>query len=501
MIVTPRWLVLLQASNPRTKSSCKFFSIKGPELAGIDSKVAASNLCGFKLRSCVCCESGETILDSGLVQSAEEICYGTASLGALVFRPRKAESTDDLTGREMDTHDGGKETYKMFSGNKLITAIELWALLIFGICMLLFLLLTPEQMDVLLGVRQIPTLSLTGAFQPMESIFTLGLHWLSVATCVFFILVYHMYRLRLSGEVPVQQLECCCCGCFCLMLTLPRLRGINQFLMFLGVTFSVFMSLVGAIPLSLNELGHAAVAIIMFVVGVVHVIIHQHTLARIDPPWTRRQALVRTAAYVLVFPLTVSLMLTVLFVFISCRTPDCDAYVVQMLVVVEFVTALGLIVYVESFRGVAMDEAFVCLLWGERGDRREGSAATQMQTQTQTQAQAQGHTLTQTPTPTPTRTRDRDRDSDRERERDQGQRRAELEPDDKESESGDEGGGTWVHSPGVESGFGSGSVLGSGSVSENPSEPKLRGGAGVVVPILRSLSSFLQVERARGEGR
>jgi len=367
---------------------------------------------------------------------------------------------------EMDTQDGGKDLYKMFSGNNLITAIELWALLIFGICMLLFLLLTPEQMDVLLGVRQIPTLSLTGAFQPMESIFTLGLHWLSVGTCVFFIQVYHMYRLRLSGEVPVQQLECCCCGCNCFTLTLPRLRGINQFLMFLGVTFSVFMSLVGAIPLSLNELGHAAVAIIMFVVGVIHVIIHQHTLARIDPPWSRHQAIVRTSAYVLVFPLTVSLMLTVLLVFISCRTPDCDAYVVQMLVVVEFITALGLIVYVESFRGAAMNEAFVCLLWGERGDRGESSAATQIQTQAQiqtqiqTQAQGQGHS--------PTRTRDIARA--------QGQSRAaELDqPDDKEGESGDEGGGTWVHSPGVESGLGSGSGSASASGLENASEPKGR---------------------------
>ena len=137
------------------------------------------------------------------------------------------------------------------------------------------------------------------------------------------------------------------------------LKRSNQLLLAIGLGFSVFMSLVGAIPLSLNDTGHGTVAIIMFVLGVVHVLIHQSTLAQIAPRRSPRQRILGKVAFIFVAPLPFVSMLTILFVFVGCRTRDCLEFVVQMLVVVEFQVAIGLLVYVESFRGAELARSFV----------------------------------------------------------------------------------------------------------------------------------------------
>jgi len=252
------------------------------------------------------------------------------------------------------------EWLTLVTGDFLITVIVTWAIAVFGICMLLFMLLTPNEMFFVLGVRQIPTLSLSGAYQPMEAIFTLGLHWLSAGTALFFSVVFNSYRIHLDAmahaSLSHEALSCCCCCC---KISLPMLKRCNQLLLAIGLGFSVFMSLVGAIPLSLNDTGHGTVAIIMFVLGVVHVLVHQSTLAQIAPRRSPRQRILGKVAFIFVAPLPFVSMLTILFVFVGCHTRDCLDYVVQMLVVVEFQVAIGLLVYVESFRGAELARSFV----------------------------------------------------------------------------------------------------------------------------------------------
>jgi hypothetical protein len=155
----------------------------------------------------------------------------------------------------------------LLTGNSLVTALIVWAILVFGVCMLLFMLLAPDQLLYLFGIRQIPTLSLSGAFQPGEAIFTLGLHWLSVMSVVFFFLIYqknqrHILSVQAIQPPPVTRVIVCCC--FVCPLEGPALHRVNSVLLLFGLGFSFFMALVGTIPLSLNENGHGTVAILMF---------------------------------------------------------------------------------------------------------------------------------------------------------------------------------------------------------------------------------------------
>ena len=258
------------------------------------------------------------------------------------------------------------EQLSFFTGNDLITALISWSLLVFGICMLLFMLLTPDEMFYVLGVKQIPTLSLSGAFQPMEAIFTLGLQWLSVMSAILFFLIWqknkrHILILQFLQPPPFTRLMVCCC--FACPLQGPQLHRVNTFLLGLGLGFSFFMALVGATPLSLNELGHGTVAILMFVLGVFHVILHFHSLRHLYAHLplqdgkgreidSKRHLQVSALAYFMVLPLNVFIIIIVFITFVSCSSLDCRDFVVQMLVVLEFTTAIGLIAYVESNRGI-----------------------------------------------------------------------------------------------------------------------------------------------------
>jgi len=289
------------------------------------------------------------------------------------------------------------EHLSLFSGNALITALISWSLLVFGICMLLFMLLTPQEMFYVLGVKQIPTLSLSGAYQPMEAIFTLGLHWLSVMSAILFFLIWqknkrHIRKLQSLEPPPFTRLMVCCC--FACPLEGPQLDRVNTVLLGLGLGFSFFMALVGAIPLSLNELGHGTVAILMFILGVFHVVLHFHSLRQLYAHLpqedgkgrevdSQRHQQVSALAYFLVLPLNILIIVIVFITFVSCSSLECRDFVVQMLVVLEFTTAIGLIVYVESNRGMDFSVTIVQLFF-------RGHEQLQLQLQEQGQEQEAG---------------------------------------------------------------------------------------------------------------
>lgn len=314
-----------------------------------------------------------------------------------------------------------EDELSLLSANCAITALVAWAVAVFAVCMCMFLVLDSSKQMTVLGVVQIPTLSLTGAYQPMQAIFTLGLSWMSVGTALIFNLVYfhlegkiddadraaacspslppssapsrprpspsgrsHHLRSAASSESLSNNDNGTACGDLnfvsvssanlppdehqhrqrqeqqrdaippparpllpplcCFIFTRRSCHLWNLLLWGIGMIFSVFMALVGTIPLTLNETGHGTVAIIMFIAGVVHLVLYHFSIAPLDRPCAgagpplavvqkmSRQTSVRCIALGLIVPLNVCILITIFVTFLSCDTKQCREYVVQMLV-------------------------------------------------------------------------------------------------------------------------------------------------------------------------
>jgi hypothetical protein len=85
----------------------------------------------------------------------------------------------------------------------------------------------------------------------------------------------------------------------------------------------------------------------------------------------------------LVLPLNILIIVIVFITFVTCSSLECRDFVVQMLVVLEFTTAVGLIVYVESNRGMDFSVTIVQLFF-------RGHEQLQLQLQEQEQEAGQG---------------------------------------------------------------------------------------------------------------
>jgi hypothetical protein len=109
---------------------------------------------------------------------------------------------------------------------------------------------------------------------------------------------------------------------------------------------------------------------------VIHVVLYFHSLRqlpsllpssnklRVDD--TKRHLLVTGLAYFFVLPINIVLIVVVFIVFISCDSFGCRDFVVQTVVVLEFTTAVGLILYVESHRGMDFSRTVLQLFFKEQ---------------------------------------------------------------------------------------------------------------------------------------
>ena len=260
----------------------------------------------------------------------------------------------------------------ILSGHGVINLSWIVGLTTFCVSAIIFLTMHYDELWIVYGVKQLPTLSLTGAYDPSESVFTAGLHLFGFLSFWFFILVYRVYHVHIenlndeddSTRYSNDLLLCCC------SVNLPktRLHHINKALLCIGMVFSVFMFLTGSIPLTLNFTAHSGVACIMFMCGIIHVLLFSATLGKAFPLHSlplfkqsndsienadisgNRTRLLHKVSVFIILPLNITLFIVALAVFVSCSTQNCREFSVQTVVVLEYNVVLALGLYLEGFR-------------------------------------------------------------------------------------------------------------------------------------------------------
>jgi len=237
--------------------------------------------------------------------------------------------------------------------------------------------LTPGHYDEkrpIFGIDQIPTISHTGSVEPEESIFAAGLHIFSIISYALFIFIYRVSDKKIKQETENNADED----------IMVYMNGINQFLFTTGSIFSVFMFLTGSVSLTLSLPLHGLAAFIMFATGYVHVIVFTLTIGKnyeltsinlISNNNGRNQGRTKMLHNIALFLLVVInglLLLSAIIVFFSCgsfqenenkdeekNTKTCSEYSLQTVVVMEYITVIGLLLYVEGFRCQEFSDACI----------------------------------------------------------------------------------------------------------------------------------------------
>ena len=242
----------------------------------------------------------------------------------------------------------------------IITTVVLGALFFPACFALYFELHAAEETVYVFGIPQIPTLSLTGAFWPSSAIFTLFMHIYAGLSFLIFSMITEIYSARIAQSSSLSKKQ------------KRSLTIINRVLYYLGVVFSLFLVLTGTILISRAEIAHAIVAIIMFIAGVLHICIFTWTLGLLGhegadgeetetnegkntnfPQILRKYVGLRWwfTAFLLAVPFNVIALLVGFAVGMTCgkTSEKCRALGVQMVVVVEYTTAIALFLYVVGF--------------------------------------------------------------------------------------------------------------------------------------------------------
>jgi len=234
----------------------------------------------------------------------------------------------------------------LLTGNDVITAIEATAIVTFTLSFVLFYVLHNDNVPILFGVEQLPTLSLTGGYLPERIIFSMGLAIFAFWSLTLFPMIYVLYREKidnlLDGERTPEK---------------PDLHKINDVLLVIGVIFSCLLLLTGAVPITVAETTHAVLAILMFITGVVHLLLFVLTLAPRFPN-TRQQGW-QVGAALIAAPVNVLALIASFVTLAFCDSRDCRELAAQMVVVVEYTTVVALLMYLEGFRTREMGRTFL----------------------------------------------------------------------------------------------------------------------------------------------
>lgn len=274
--------------------------------------------------------------------------------------PRSSENLTDVFF-EVESEPGSEEGTSFqpcglcrVSGVAIIFTILILAVICFPLCFILFYESQDGKIEVKMGVQTLPTLSLTGGYWPNSAIFTLFLHIYSFLSIILFSMVTNIFARRIESLHTEKDKG-------------PLLVA-NKTLFVLAMVFSLFLLLTGTIVVVESNIIHAVVAIIMFVAGVLHICVFTFTIGHIRAA-DRGGTLVvlgnnfaesldksiglrwQFAAFLLAVPVNVVALLTGFIVGLSCGLEDagCLAFSVQVVVVVEYTTALALLLYIVGF--------------------------------------------------------------------------------------------------------------------------------------------------------
>lgn len=274
----------------------------------------------------------------------------------------KSESSNQLT---------------LITGSALVKACILWPMIFVPTCFILFFSIHSRFGFETDGIKQIPTLSVTGMFAPESIIFTYGLHLESVLLSFFFVTVYAAYRKRICS-LPLSAtnydiesdekrnddddnssasmtftaiLKLYCCG-ICTPVAhrdANFLHHWNGFILLLGLIASFFMSIVGSISLSVEPTTHSVFAFFMYLSAVLHMLFMYCTISG-SIGYSPKQLLLHRCCLFTCLPLNVIMMVIGGVVYASCDSYTCRKFTTDLPSALEYSTTLALLVYVYCFK-------------------------------------------------------------------------------------------------------------------------------------------------------
>lgn len=259
----------------------------------------------------------------------------------------------------------------------LVDFAVIWPFVICAVTFPLFYAIHPNSRDKVLGYRQIPTISQTGALVPESLFLTYGLHAEAAVLGILFVLLYYLFeakirkieaKLRHSGaredstasdwmNITIgQRLSIMCCSCCCCcrppltaLKDVPYLRYWNSVLVIFGLIAAFLMSLVGSITLNVDSAVHGTVAFIMFFFAILHMVIFYNTIADAMKQ-TKFQVLLHRLCIFVCIPLNIIGLVFAGLLYMFCKSPVCITCAVDLIPALEFSTTIALVMYVYRFR-------------------------------------------------------------------------------------------------------------------------------------------------------
>lgn len=287
------------------------------------------------------------------------------------------------TEQNKETH----EPYVICSGLFIVTASILCPIIMCAITFPLFLVLHHGAMDSVRGYDQIPTISGTGQYFPERLFFTYGLHLEGLFLAVLFLFIYAKFKNRIAQlakgsefELRGPQRKNLTCltmlthlFCFWRASEQEKARD-SQYLIFwnktlttIGLAAAFLMTAVGTTTLSVEPTVHSVLAFLMFGLGILHMLFFYFTLARVMDV-TYCDLILHRVCLFMTIPFNILLLVLIGILWVQCPRGPCVHGAVTLVPVIEYSTAVFLLLYmfrfyniVESMRLAVMDTGFALL--------------------------------------------------------------------------------------------------------------------------------------------
>jgi hypothetical protein len=202
-------------------------------------------------------------------------------------------------------------------------------------CFFFFYFMHPKKRYEIHGVHQVPTFSLAGSYFPGDIIFTLGLHIMAFVFFTFFAAVYFVYEDKIGHLDGISSIK-------------SDLHKWNKRLLFLALTFTVLMALVGSVSLETSPSVHGTIAFFMFFFALIHMLVFYFKMAKPTKISTRKYRMIQLALFVYV-PFNIAALALCFLVVSLCSSHTCWSFAINMQPILEFTTIFAFMIYMLSF--------------------------------------------------------------------------------------------------------------------------------------------------------
>jgi len=252
----------------------------------------------------------------------------------------------------------------------IVIAAVAWPILFILVCLILYFVYDVNHYYLILGIHQIPTLSLSGSTNPSYIIFNYGLHLESILAALVFIAVYVSYQAKIikffQSELPTAEyrndsylitssriLDIISCGKLVCATKkdkyeLSHVLKWNKITLFCGLLASIFMSLVGSISPNLDEYVHSTFAFFMFFFGILHMALFYYHISRIIYSDLKEYIFHQCCLFCTV-PVNLLFCAIIIVTYATCNSYECRSFVVNFMPSMEYWTILLILMYILQF--------------------------------------------------------------------------------------------------------------------------------------------------------